>query len=219
MEPGRLDQAYRRDRRRLIETLRTAGVADLAILHAFDSIPRHVFVPEAVRHRAYDDVALPLGHGQTISRPLAHAVHLTLAALQGTERVLEIGTGSGYQTALLSQLAGHVYSVETVPELARSASRRLAELRLPNVTLRTGDGSAGWPEHAPYDVILVGAAAPRVPRPLVEQLAPGGRLIIPVGDARVQRLVRVTLDGEGNLEEETVDAAQFVPLVGEQGWS
>lgn len=218
MDAARIDPAYRRDRRRLIEILQAAGVADLAILHAFDAIPRHMFVPEAVRHRAYEDAALPLGHGQTISRPRAHALHLELAGLSGEERVLEVGTGSGYQTALLSQLAAHVYSVETVEGLAEEAGRRLRDLDLSNVTLRTGDGSGGWPEHAPFDVILCGAAAPRVPEPLVEQLAPGGRLIIPVGDGTEQALIRLTLGADGQRVEETVDTARFVPLTGEEGW-
>jgi protein-L-isoaspartate(D-aspartate) O-methyltransferase len=218
VDAGRIDPAYRRDRRRLIEDLQAGGVSDLAILHAFDAIPRHMFVPDAVRHRSYEDVALPLGHGQTISRPGAHALHLGLAGLTGDERVLEIGTGSGYQTALLSQLAAHVYSVETVAELAALAQARLADLGLANVTLRAGDGSAGWPEHSPYDVILCGAAAPRVPEPLVAQLGPGGRLIIPVGDDSAQRLVRVTLGADGEMAEEIVDTARFVPLTGEEGW-
>ena len=218
MDAGRIDPAYWRDRRRLIEGLQAGGVNDLAILHAFDAIPRHMFVPDAVRHRSYDDVALPLGYGQTISRPGAHALHLGLAGLTGEEKVLEIGTGSGYQTALLSQLAAHVYSVETVQELAELAEARLRDLGLENVTTRAGDGSAGWPEHAPYDVILCGAAAPRVPQPLVEQLVPGGRLIIPVGDDSGQQLVRVTLETDGSLSEEAVDSARFVPLTGEEGW-
>ena len=218
MDAGRIDPAYRRDRRRLIESLQAGGVNDLAILHAFDAIPRHMFVPDAVIHRSYEDVALPLGHGQTISRPGAHALHLGLANLSGKERVLEIGTGSGYQTALLSQLSSHVYSVESVPELAELAQARLRDLGLENVTLRMGDGSGGWPEHAPYDVILCGAAAPRVPEPLVAQLATGGRLIIPVGNDSGQHLIRVTLGIDDELHEEAVDSAHFVPLTGEEGW-
>jgi len=218
VDAGRIDPAYRRDRRRLIESLQAGGVNDLAILHAFDAIPRHMFVPDAVIHRSYEDVALPLGHGQTISRPGAHALHLGLANLSGKERVLEIGTGSGYQTALLSQLSRHVYSVESVPELAGLAQARLRDLGLENVTLRMGDGSGGWPEHAPYDVILCGAAAPRVPEPLVAQLATGGRLIIPVGDNSGQHLIRVTLGIDDELHEEAVDSAHFVPLTGEEGW-
>jgi protein-L-isoaspartate(D-aspartate) O-methyltransferase len=218
VDAGRIDPAYRRDRRRLIESLQAGGVNDLAILHAFDAIPRHMFVPDAVIHRSYEDVALPLGHGQTISRPRAHALHLGLVNLSGKERVLEIGTGSGYQTALLSQLSSHVYSVESVPELAGLAQARLRDLGLENVTLRMGDGSGGWPEHAPYDVILCGAAAPRVPEPLVAQLATGGRLIIPVGDDSGQHLIRVTLGIDDELLEEAVDSAHFVPLTGEEGW-
>ncbi len=140
------------------------------------------------------------------------------ADLSGEEKVLEIGTGSGYQTALLSQLAAHVYSVETVQELAVLAADRLRDLGIENVTTRVGDGSAGWPEHAPYDVILCGAAAPRVPQPLVAQLGPGGRLLVPVGDDSGQHLVRVTLLADGTLSEEMVDSARFVPLTGEEGW-
>ena len=133
--------------------------------------------------------------------------------------MLEIGTGSGYQTALLAQLSAHVFSVETVPELAALAERKLNGLGFTNITLRAGDGSGGWPENAPYDVILCGAAAPRVPPPLIGQLAPGGRLIIPVGDDGGQELVRVSLDRDGHPSEEIVDRARFVPLMGEQGWS
>ncbi len=196
MDAGRIDTSYHRDRRRLIEGLQSGGLLDLAVLHAFDVVPRHMFVPDAVRHRAYEDTALPLDHGQTISRPAVHALHLSLAKFQGSEKVLEVGTGSGYQTALLSQLAGRVYSIETVPELAQAARGRLSDLGLMNVILRTGDGSAGWPEEAPFDVILVGAAAPRVP----------------------QSLLRITCDADGAVEEEEIDAAQFVPLIGREGW-
>ena len=210
-------KAYRRSRLRLIEALRAGGITDLAILQAFDAVPRHIFVPEAVRHRAYEDVALPLGHGQTISRPGVHALHLQLADLRGGERVLEIGTGSGFQTALLSHLASEVYSIEVVPEIAREAARTLRTLDLPNITLATGDGSVGWPEHAPFDRILVGAAAPQVPAALLEQLSPGGRMLIPIGTADAQQLSLVTAGADG-LEIVQVDDSRFVPLVGEEGW-
>ena len=209
--------AYRRSRLRLIEALRTGGITDLAVLHAFDTVPRHVFVPEAVRHRAYEDVALPLGHGQTISRAGVHALHLQLAELEGTERVLEIGTGSGFQTALLSQLAAEVYSIEVVPEIAARAAETLADFRFDNVALRTGDGSIGWEEHAPYDRILVGAAAPQMPEVLLAQLAPLGRMLIPIGDAQGQQLSLV-IGREGGFDISTVDDSHFVPLVGEEGW-
>ena len=212
-----LTGAYRRSRRRLIERLAEAGIEDLAVLHAFDTVPRHLFVPEAVRHRAYEDVALPLGHGQTISRPGSHALHLQTARLDGSERVLEIGSGSGFQTALLARLAREVCSIEVVPELARLVQSRLESLRITNVDLRVGDGSTGWPERAPFDAILVGAAAPAVPVPLREQLAEGGRMLIPIGDDSAQRLLLVERRDEEWTETE-IESARFVPLVGEEGW-
>ena len=212
-----MNAAYRRSRRRLVELLRASGIEDLAVLHAFDAVPRHLFVPEAVRHRAYEDVALPLGHGQTISRPLSHALHLQLARLDGTERVLEIGSGSGFQTALLARLVQQVCSIEVIPELAARAQAQLEMLQIDNAELRTGDGSTGWPERAPFDAILVGAAAPVVPVPLREQLSEGGRLLIPIGNENGQRLLLVERKGEEWTETE-VESARFVPLVGEEGW-
>jgi protein-L-isoaspartate(D-aspartate) O-methyltransferase len=201
----------------MVERLGTAGIEDLAVLHAFDEVPRHLFVPEAVAHRAYEDVALPLGHGQTISRPGVHAFHLQLARLAGDERVLEVGTGSGFQTALLARLVREVCSIEVVPALAEAARSRLAGLSIGNVHLRTGDGSVGWPDRAPFDAIFVGAAAPGVPEALRLQLAPGGRLLVPVGDARSQRLLLIT-NGQDGWDEREIDDARFVPLVGEEGW-
>lgn len=202
--------------------LRAGGITDLAVLYAFDEVPRHLFVPEAVRHRAYENVALPLGHGQTISRPGVHALHLQLIELSGTERVLEIGTGSGFQTALLAHLVDHVYSIEVVPEIAKLAHAALEGFGVENVTLRVGDGSLGWDEHAPFDRILVGAAAPQPPESLIGQLVPGGRLLVPVGDGTTQQLTLIVkadsnLEGEG-IEVTTIDEARFVPLVGEEGW-
>lgn len=217
MGAGGVTDAYRRDRRRLVEELRSGGIEDLAVLHAFDVVPRHHFVPEEVRHRAYRDAALPLGHGQTISRPGVHALTLSLAELEGDERVLEVGTGSGFQTALLARLAGSVYSVERVEALARRARERLAALGVEDVVLKIGDGSRGWPDAAPFDAVVVGAAAPRVPEPLRRQLAPGGRLVVPVGDDEEQELIRVVRTEDG-WEEETVERARFVPLTGEAGW-
>jgi len=209
--------AYRRSRRRLIEHLAEAGIEDLSVLHAFDSVPRHFFVPEAVRHRAYEDVALPLGHGQTISRPGVHALHLQLVRLTGRERVLEVGTGSGFQTALLARLVREVVSIEVVPELASLALEKLLALEIENVELRIADGSAGWAERAPYDVILVGAAAPAVPEPLRDQLADGGRLLIPIGGDSGQDLLLIERNGD-DWNEDLVESARFVPLVGEEGW-
>lgn len=209
---------HRRHRRRLVEELREAGIEDLAVLHAFDRVPRHRFVPEELRHRAYEDAALPIGHGQTISRPRVHALHLSLAELRGHERVLEVGTGSGFQTALLSRLAAEVYSIERVPHLVERARAKLEELGVSNVEMRQGDGSLGWPGEAPFDAVLVGAAAPEVPKALERQLSPeGGRLLVPVGDGRGQELVRVVREGE-RWRREAVEDARFVPLVGDGGW-
>ena len=201
---------YRRDRRRLLEHLQSQGIDDLAILHAFDATPRHLFVPRELHSRAYEDAALPIGHGQTISRPSVHASHLMLARLRAGERVLEIGTGSGFQTALITRLGARVFSIELVPELSERAGRVLERLGI-EVRLRIGDGHHGWPEEAPFDAILVGAAAPRLPSALLRQLAPEGRLIAPVGKDE-QKLVRVLRTREG-WRRETVDAARFVPLI------
>lgn len=212
-----MTEAYRRDRRKLVERLRRSGIGDLAVLHAFDRVPRHRFVPEAVRHRAYEVAALPIGHEQTISRPTVHAAHLSLAELEGDEKVLEVGTGSGFQTALLAVLAAEVYSVERIGPLAERARSRVEDLGFDGVRIRTGDGSRGWPEAAPFDAILVGAAAPEPPSALTRQLAEDGRLIVPVGDGDDQRLLRVRRR-DGGLETEHVDGARFVPLVGREGW-
>ncbi len=203
--------SFQRDRRRLVERLRAGGVQDLAILHAFDTVPRHHFVPEALHRRAYEDAALPIGGGQTISRPSVHARHLQLAGLRGGERVLEIGTGSGFQTALLAALGATVSSIERLERLAARAAAALESLGLA-ADIRVGDGSRGWPEKAPFDVILVGAAADRVPSALLAQLAEGGRLIVPVGDEEDQALHRFIRRGNECVREE-IDRARFVPLV------
>ena len=214
MEAGSLSSPYQRNRRRLVERLRELGIADLAVLHAFDTVPRHLFVPEAVQHRAYEDSALPIGRGQTISRPFMHATYLSMLGLSGNERVLEIGTGSGYQTALLGRLAAQVYSVERLFPLADRARTIIEELGFDNVWLLVGDGSIGWARHAPYDAILVTAASPQIPSALREQLAVGGTMLIPVGDADGQELWRVVRQPDG-YEEEPVERARFVPLIGD----
>lgn len=194
-----------------MERLRGLGVRDLAVLHAFDRVPRHWFVSESLRQRAYEDAALPIGFGQTISRPSVHARVLELAELEGGERVLEVGTGSGFQTALLATLAAEVYSIERIRELGERARERLDGLGV-EARLRIGDGRPGWPEAAPFDVILVAAAAPDLPRPLCRQLGEGGRLLAPVEVEGGQTLVRVRRRG-ASWEAEELDSARFVPLV------
>ena len=204
-------------RRRLIETLRANGIADEAVLRAFDEVPRHLFVPTGVRHRAYEDAPLPIGNGQTISQPSIHARYLAELRLTGEERVLEIGTGSGYQTALLARLAAQVFSVERIPALLDRARELLQSLAIRNVSLLLGDGTLGWRDYAPYDAILVGAAAPDVPRPLVEQLGEGGRLLVPIGDREEQVLAVLTKRGD-QVQRRDVAPVRFVPLLGAHGW-
>ncbi len=206
---------------RLVETLRHRGIRDLAVLKAFAETPRHLFVPPSVRHRAYDDSALPIGKGQTISQPFMQARYLEALGLKGTERVLEIGTGSGYQTALLGALADTVFSVERVESLAVSAQRALREAGVANASVLLGDGTLGWSAYAPYDAILVAAGGPEVPPPLVEQLAPEGRLLMPLGKrgAQVLTLVQCAAGRTApQLRYTPLGAARFVPLVGEHGF-
>jgi protein-L-isoaspartate(D-aspartate) O-methyltransferase len=204
-------------RSRLVEVLRQKGVRDLSVLRAVQMVPRHLFVPESVRHRAYDDAALPIGSGQTISQPYVQARYLELIGLTGREKVLEIGTGSGYQTALLSLLASMVFSVERVPHLAQSARQALVTAGIRNVTILVGDGTLGWRPFAPYDAILVSAASPEIPAPLVDQLAEGGRMVIPLGDRDAQTLTLVERQGQ-SVRSRTVADVRFVPLVGEFGF-
>jgi protein-L-isoaspartate(D-aspartate) O-methyltransferase len=204
-------------RRRLIEELQAKGIRDLAVLKAFDEVPRHVFVPSGVRHRAYEDTPLPIGHGQTISQPYVHAKYLELLALTGSEKVLEIGTGSGFQSALLTKLAGQVFSIERIPALAEEARAALRQCGIDRVVQRVGDGTLGWPEEAPFDAILVGAASPSVPQPLVEQLAMDGQLLIPVGGREEQTLLRLRRTAQG-IERSAIDAMRFVPLIGAHGF-
>ena len=204
-------------RSRLVETLQQKGIRDLAVLRAVGTVPRHLFVPESVRHRAYDDVALPIGGGQTISQPWVQARYLELAALSGRERVLEVGAGSGYQTALLALLADSVFAVERIAALAQSARIALEAAGIRNVTVLVGDGTLGWRPFAPYDAILVAAASPEIPAPLMEQLAPGGRLIIPLGDRHNQVLTLAQRVGD-EVRTSTVADVRFVPLLGEFGF-
>src|SRR6476620_11101449 len=167
---------------RLVEELQSKGIKDLAVLRAFERTPRHQFVPTGIRHRAYEDTPLPIGNGQTISQPFIHAHYLELLALKGTEKVLEIGTGTGYQTALLAHLVPQVFSIERIAALSAQAKANLEKLGINNVSLSVGDGTLGWSAYAPFDAILVSAGSPSVPKPLVDELADKGRLLVPEGD-------------------------------------
>ena len=204
-------------KRRLIEELQRKGIRDLAVLKAFDEIPRHKFVPTGVQHRAYEDTALPIGAWQTISQPWVHARYLETLQLKGSERVLEIGTGSGFQSALLTKLVGAVFSIERLPKIAEQARDNLRACGIEHVIQRVGDGTLGWPEYAPFDAILVGAASPDVPQPLLDQLAEGGQLLIPVGGRDEQKLIRIRRTTEG-MERSTLEAMRFVPLIGAHGY-
>jgi len=177
-------------------------------------VPRHLFVDPAHQAEAYEDHPLPIAGNQTISQPYIVALMTELLDLQPQDRVLEIGTGSGYQSAVLSKLAREVYSIEIVPELARASAERLRKLGYTNVTVREGDGYRGWPEHAPFDGIVVTAAPPRIPEPLLEQLAPGGRMVIPVGDF-FQELKVFTKEKDGKVTEKDILPVRFVPMTGE----
>ncbi len=212
-----MNDAYVRKRRQLVDRIREQGIRDPRVLAAVETVPRHRFVPPAVLRRAYNDTALPIGFGQTISQPSLQALYLEVLEVGPEDRVLEVGAGSGYQTALLAGLSANVYAVERIPELTQRARDILDELGYRNIALVTKDGTLGWSKYAPYDAILVAAAAPSVPHALVEQLAPGGRLLIPIGDRQQQRLTLVENTDEGT-REKTVTGCVFVPLIGRFGW-
>ena len=205
-------------RRRLIESIRASGVEDLEVLRLFDQVPRHLFLPDAMRAHAYEDAAIPIGYGQTASQPSLQAAYLDAARPGPHDSVLEIGTGSGYLTALFAKAAGRVYSVERVRELSSRARKALDALDIRNVALHVGDGSIGWRKFAPYDIIVVSAASPAVPPALLDQLADQGRLLIPIGTREMQRLILVRKSGDATTEEEVCPQCVFVPLLGRHGW-
>jgi protein-L-isoaspartate(D-aspartate) O-methyltransferase len=205
-------------RRALIGKMQERGIRDLEVLRAFDLVPRHLFVPQAVAHRAYEDAPVPIGFGQTASQPSLQALYMQMLEIGPNDRVLEIGTGSGFQTAVLAHLADRVYSVERIRDLSIRARDVLDGLRLSNIALMVGDGTIGWSRYAPYDAVLVSAGGPEIPQPLLQQLAEGGRMLVPVGTREAQRLVLVRRMN-GRFEQEEVLDCTFVPLLGRFGWA
>lgn len=197
--------------RMVAEQIRARGISDERILDAFEKVPRHLFVPEGMRDSAYADTPLPIGHGQTISQPYIVALMTDLAQLEPSSRVLDVGTGCGYQAAILGELCAQVYSIEIVEPLATSARRRLESLGYENVVVRYGDGYAGWPEEQPFDAIIAAAAPADVPQNLVDQLAIGGQLILPVGELR-QELLRIEKLPDGSTREYPTAKVSFVPM-------
>jgi protein-L-isoaspartate(D-aspartate) O-methyltransferase len=219
------EERYSRARMKMVEEIRemayeasdyVSGPISEKVLAIMSQVPRHRFVPEDELYSAYYNNPLPIGHGQTISQPYIVALMTDLLELDKQQTVLEVGTGSGYQAAVLSELAGKVYSMEIVAPLATVAAKRLGELGYANVEVKAGDGSAGWPEHAPYDGIIVTAAAEHIPQPLLDQLKAGGRLVIPVGGRfDAQYLLLITKDREGVFHRKNIEPVRFVPLTGE----
>ena len=222
MRPGasaNIKDGFEIPRQRMVERLRDHyHIADTRVLDAMNRLPRHLFVPEALRAQAYKDNALPIASGQTISQPFIVARMTELLELTRREKVLEIGAGTGYQTALLAALSRSVFAVERLPNLAGEARERLKRMGVYNVSLKTDDGTAGWEAYAPYDAILVAAGGPEIPQPLIAQLKIGGRLVIPIGiDKKNQNLVRV-VKTESGIETTDCGPCAFVPLIGEHGW-
>jgi len=206
---------------KMVETqLRARGIRDERVLKAMEKIPRHLFVEEALRDQAYSDGPLPIGENQTISQPYIVALMTEALELKGHEKILELGTGSGYQTAILAELAGRVLSIERIAFLAAKARKILDSLSYFNVALRVGDGTYGWREESPFDGIIVTAGAPKVPAILVEQLTVGGKLVLPVGNRYAQELLKITRLSEkpGDTETEDLGGCRFVSLIGEHGW-
>ncbi|MHC1729305.1 MAG: protein-L-isoaspartate(D-aspartate) O-methyltransferase [Syntrophobacteraceae bacterium] len=209
---------FKKARDRMVETqIANRGIHDERVLEAMRKVPRHQFVDEALRDQAYSDHPLPIGEMQTISQPYIVALMTESLELTGTEKILEIGTGSGYQSAVLAELADRVFSVERYPALAYRANQVLRKLGYGNVIVRVGDGSLGWPDDAPFDGILVTAGTPSIPQPLIDQLTMGGRLVVPVGDRLSQELVLIRRVAEG-INKSSLGGVRFVDLIGKWGW-
>jgi protein-L-isoaspartate(D-aspartate) O-methyltransferase len=206
-------------RRRMVEQqIMARGIDDQRVVKAMMTIPRHLFVDAGLQGHAYSDSSLPIGEKQTISQPFMVASMTAALELQGHERILEIGTGSGYQTAILATLVKRVYSIERISTLASRARKVLDQLSLSNINIKLGDGTLGWKEQAPFDGILVAAGSPDIPSEYLNQLAVGGKLVLPVGDREQQILIRVTRQSDGSFRHEQMMGCRFVPLIGEQGW-
>ena len=213
------DRSFAGYRRKLIEQIRERGVEDLAILQLFDRIPRHLFLPQGVWPRAYEDAPIPIGYGQTASQPSLQALYLSVLNPTPDDTVLEIGTGSGFLTALLALTADRVYSIERIRELSVRARSALDQLRTKNVALMVGDGTIGWRKYAPFDVIVVSAASPSIPPAFIDQLSEGGRMLIPVGTRDRQELVLARREN-GEIHEEIIHGeCTFVPLLGRFAWT
>jgi len=202
----------------IAKQLISRGIKDDKVLNAFRKVPRHIFVRPEDDEYAYVDGPLPIGYGQTISQPFIVALMTEALEIQKTDRIMEIGTGSGYQTAILAQLAHQVYSVEKVPELAEAAELKLKSLGYDNVFIKVGDGTKGWKQNFPYDAIMVTAASPQIPPSLWEQLASKGRMVIPVGDRFFQNLLQLKKTVQGEKIKKSLGECRFVPLLGEEGW-
>jgi len=210
--------AYTQARERMVQDqLAARGITDARVLAVMGRVPRHAFVEDYLRDQAYEDYPLPIGENQTISQPYMIAIMAQVLQIEQTERILEIGTGSGYFSAILAELGAMVYSVERLESLASHARATLQTLGYRNVFIDVGDGSLGWPDHAPFDAVVVGSAAPCLPRPLLSQLMPGGRLVLPMGEEELQTLVRVSTEPSG-LREEYFGECRFVKLRGQYGW-
>lgn len=218
-DPQNQKHGFARDRAEMVERLRNnSQIRDERTLAAMASVPRHLFVPEALRWNSYGDHALPIESNQTISQPYIVARQTELLEVGKKDRVLEIGAGSGYQTAVLAAVARQVFALERLPELARAAHERLRAIGVTNATIKCFDGTFGWNEFAPYQGILVAAGSPEIPEPLIEQLAIGGHLVIPIGPDKKQRLLRLTRTGDGVVTEDFGEC-QFVKLIGRHGWA
>jgi protein-L-isoaspartate(D-aspartate) O-methyltransferase len=213
-----MNNEYESQRQQMVETLIQRGVKDPRVIAAFRKVPRHLFIDEALWPQAYSDHPLPIGEKQTISQPYIVALMTEALGLTGREKILEVGTGSGYQAAILAELADRVFSIERLPNLAKRARKVFDLLKYTNIVVRIGDGTEGWRDESPFTAIIVTAAAPDAPDPLLTQLETGGKLVIPIGDEQFQDLMVYTKEGEDRYHEENYGGCRFVKLIGQHGW-